>query len=94
MTITKDVGLELDVERSLAEFNVCAFSFVSWLNLASDMSRLVQLLGPWAGCGPNLRLSDYFAIHPSLDVQLFFGAGGMRSKGRGHVEGGRFQVKL
>ena len=94
LIITGDVSLEVDVEKSVEELNVCHAWFFQLLVCMPDKSDEVQSLGPRARCRSNHRFKDFFAIHSSMDVNIFIGAGRMCSEDCGHFEGCRFPVKL
>lgn len=94
LIITGEVSLEVDVEKSLEELNVCHEWFFPLLDCTPDKSDEVQSLGARARCSSYHRFKDFFAIHSSMDVNIFIGRGRIRPQDCGHFEGCRFPVKL
>lgn len=85
--------LELDVQKSIAEFNV-RWLFFSFASAPPYNSRLVQRIGRRGGCSCNLGLQDYFGEDSSLDVEVFIGSEGTFALGPGHDESQKLGEKL
>ena len=83
--------LELDIERSLAEFKVSKDRFLVSINGELNYHLVVQQMGQGSS---NFRLQDYHGIDSSLYVAVFDSSNGMHPKDSGYSQGSGFQEKI
>jgi hypothetical protein len=94
LNITNNISLQIDVRKSITEFNVRREQSFSVGNMLPYNSHLVQPMGRRARYGSNYGHEHLFGIYPSLDVNILIGRERMCPLDCSNIEGQGFKVEL